>query len=293
VNRQFEGNFLIVATAIWRIEAGNAGGDFDAYIADMGNPLHYSYLSNTANQTVLVHQGKPVGAQMQVVLDAGGFQFIHNVLLRAADGSTLMRINLGSLQFGMERPKSGADVAFDSVMDAIQSPAVGNMTFGFAFSGNRGADKFTGNLGDDVITGAAGRDTLAGAGGNDTLIGGSGDDVIAGGAGIDLLTGGLGADQFVFSGAAVLASGDKMTDFSQAEGDRVDLRGVDAKVSHLGLDHFTLIATDFTGEKGELRISLTAKGAWVLGDTDGNGAADFQIALLGVTSLDAMALLLV
>jgi hypothetical protein len=48
---------------------------------------------------------------------------------------------------------------------------------------------------------------------------------------LDRLSGGLGADAFVFSG-------DRITDLSQAAGDRIDLRAVDAMTGKAGLDHF-------------------------------------------------------
>ena len=63
-------------------------------------------------------------------------------------------------------------------------------------------------------------DTLIGSFANDTIFGGAGDDVISGEEGDDVLNGGAGADTFVFGpgGAA-----DTVTDFSAAQGDRVDL----------------------------------------------------------------------
>jgi Ca2+-binding RTX toxin-like protein len=277
---------------LWLITAGTQGGDFDAFIADMGNPLRFGYASHSANQTVLVHQGQPVNAQIRVVLDAGPFQFVDTVVLRTAGGAMLMSIDLNFLTFGLAQPRTSADGAFDAILNVIQSATVEGTAHGFAFTGKGGADKFTGNLGDDVISGFGGNDNLAGAGGNDSVSGGLGQDVIAGGAGLDRLSGGAGADTFVFSGAAAAASGDRITDFSQAEGDRIDLRAVDAMTGNVGLDHFTLISTGFTSTKGELRINQFAWGAQLRGDIDGDGVGDFTVALLGVTALDATALLL-
>ncbi|MFN7229800.1 MAG: calcium-binding protein, partial [Synechococcaceae cyanobacterium] len=75
-----------------------------------------------------------------------------------------------------------------------------------AISGNNGANR---------LTGTAFADTLSGNGGNDTLNGGGGDDV---------LTGGSGADVFRFSTTPDAgSSGDQITDFSVAAGDRIQL----------------------------------------------------------------------
>lgn len=69
-----------------------------------------------------------------------------------------------------------------------------------------------------TVDGSAGAEWLEGLGGNDRLVGHEGADV---------LTGGAGADTFVYlsrndSGTTV-ATEDRITDFSQADGDRIDL----------------------------------------------------------------------
>ncbi|MCW5731889.1 MAG: type I secretion C-terminal target domain-containing protein, partial [Alphaproteobacteria bacterium] len=74
--------------------------------------------------------------------------------------------------------------------------------------------------GADTILGGAGNDTLVGAGGADRLTGDAGHDRLEGGAGADTMTGGTGADTFVIEGDAP----DQITDFSRAQGDRLDLR---------------------------------------------------------------------
>ena len=76
------------------------------------------------------------------------------------------------------------------------------------------------STGDDVISGLPGDDILFGDSGHDSLDGGDGNDRLDGGSLNDTLTGGLGSDTFVF------ASGygyDRVTDFTAADGDKVDL----------------------------------------------------------------------
>jgi Ca2+-binding RTX toxin-like protein len=95
--------------------------------------------------------------------------------------------------------------------------------------GGAGADLLRGGQGHDWLEGGKGRDTLDGGSGNDTLFGGAGPDVLRGGAGHDrliggegddTLTGGPGADTFVFARGM---GRDVVTDFSRAEGDRIEL----------------------------------------------------------------------
>ncbi|WP_028312012.1 beta strand repeat-containing protein [Derxia gummosa] len=81
----------------------------------------------------------------------------------------------------------------------------------------------------DALFGGAGNDQLYGGGGNDTLDGGAGLDTLDGGIGDDTLGGGGGADVFVFRVSD--NSSDTVLDFSQADGDRID-------VSALGVGDF-------------------------------------------------------
>lgn len=91
-----------------------------------------------------------------------------------------------------------------------------------------GADTFTGDSGGDVINGF---------GGSDTIIGGLGSDI---------LTGGAGADVFVYKSYADSTENlgvDTIEDFSQADGDKINLTGLgfldfasDVRVSTRGGD---------------------------------------------------------
>ena len=106
--------------------------------------------------------------------------------------------------------------------------------------GGAGDDRLVGGSGNDTLLGGSGRDVLLGGAGDDTLQGGSGGDVLAGGLGADVLTGGAGADVFRFLSEDDLVAPegrngpDRITDFSRAQGDRIDLRGIDADVTAPG-----------------------------------------------------------
>jgi serralysin len=95
-------------------------------------------------------------------------------------------------------------------------------------------DLVYGNLGDDTCNGDAGNDIVRGGQGNDLCAGGLGDDFVSGDRGDDTLSGGAGADVFhSFAEAGI----DRVTDFSVAEGDRVQLDpGTAFTVSQAGAD---------------------------------------------------------
>ena len=126
------------------------------------------------------------------------------------------------------------------------------------FYGNDVANIIVGSDGNDIIDGRGGNDTLVGDWGrlfgtgysttatlDDTIRGGDGDDLISGDYGSNHLTGGAGSDTFVVD---VNATATTIADFG--EGDRLALYG-----------------------------GLTIMG-WTGQDSDGDGAADTQLATL-------------
>ena len=164
--------------------------------------------------------------------------------------------------------------------------------------GGAGDDRLAGGSGDDSLLGGAGRDVLLGGAGDDTLDGGSGNDVLVGGLGADVLTGGAGADVFRFVGEDDLVAPedrvgpDRITDFSRARGDRIDLRGIDADVTAAGDQGFLfanglqfiryqpgLLTTAIDPDRGVTTVSLdTGSGTNALLVVEGrieSTAADF------------------
>jgi serralysin len=152
--------------------------------------------------------------------------------------------------------------------------------------GSSAANILSGGAGNDEVRGLGGDDQLVGHAGNDTLIGGDGNDTLIGGVGADVLTGGLGTDQFVFESINDWGKAnqfDSITDFQVGQ-DVIDLQSIDANVLTEQDDAFSFIgASGFSGTAGELRLW---KGVLV-GDVDGDGGADFKIALNGNPLLDA------
>jgi serralysin len=127
--------------------------------------------------------------------------------------------------------------------------------------------------------------TMLGGAGNDTMIGGAGADLLYAAGGKDNLTGGGGADTFQFRAASdsSVANPDNVLDFAVGS-DKIDLHLIDADSIEAGEQAFDWIgANAFTGSgaasAGELRV-YSQSGIWyVEGDTNGDGAADFAIAV--------------
>jgi len=165
---------------------------------------------------------------------------------------------------------------------------------GNVMKGNAGANTLQGYGGNDSLYGGDGKDLLIGGddddylsgdAGDDYLIGGSGKDVLVGGAGADRFEGGEGADLYVFARASD-AQGDHILDW--VKGDRFDLRGIDAVEGTARNDAFGFVGdAAFSGKAGELRYATANGVTSVMGDVNGDGAADFTFTLAGTQSLAA------
>ncbi|MGO1079397.1 calcium-binding protein [Inquilinus sp. CA228] len=141
------------------------------------------------------------------------------------------------------------------------------------------------------LSGSQGSDSLYGNAGANVLQGWNGNDALFGRAGKDTLTGGAGGDRFTFtalSDSVVGANADRITDFSRAQGDRIDLAAIDARFTVVGDQAFSFIGTAaFTGVAGQLHYWHDAGRTIVSGDVNGNGTADFNITLTGTIALVA------
>ncbi len=176
----------------------------------------------------------------------------------------------------------------DRITDVVKGFNGSNLN---VFSGEGGADILTMGGGNDQAYGGGQNDTLRGEDGNDSLFGDPNNDQLFGGRGRDVLEGGSGADAFVFvkmSDSTTLAAGrDILTDFSRAQSDKIDLRGIDAR-SGAGNQAFDFIGTArFTGDKGDLRVVKSGANLIVQGDVNGDKRADFAILVEDAGSLRA------
>ena len=157
-------------------------------------------------------------------------------------------------------------------------------------TGGAGSDRLS-NF--ENLTGSAFNDRLTGSTGNNIIDGGLGNDLITGGRGVDTLIGGGGRDTFDFN--AINETGnsastrDLIMDFEQGR-DRIDLSTIDASSALRGNNAFLFrgAATSFgTARDGEIRYVQENGLTVVYGDTDGDTAPEFQIALNGTYNLTA------
>lgn len=174
--------------------------------------------------------------------------------------------------------------------------------------GRSGNDALAGGTGADSLWGGSGKDRLDGGAGNDVLKGESGNDRIVGGLGRDQMWGGAGADVFDFNAvqeSRVGSQRDTIHDFETGR-DKIDLRDIDADALLKGDQTFTwagadlffpfwpgagkgfpfpfwpaveslYLKADFTGRAGQLRYD----NGILMGDTDGDRKADFEIKVGG------------
>lgn len=164
--------------------------------------------------------------------------------------------------------------------DVLQGGAGDDLLYG-----GQGADTLYGGEGSDTLAGGDGDDRFGGDVGSDSVFAGAGNDIIEGGKGSDTMSGGAGKDSFVFRDTGEF---DRITDFSHAEGDRISLNMIDANTQVAGDNAFVFIGTDaFHHKAGELRYEVQADGAYVYGDTNGDGVADLKIFLDNVKSLQS------
>ena len=185
--------------------------------------------------------------------------------------------------------------AFQTTTDVINGTVADDIiqTFGLSetINGLAGDDLIFALAGDDVIHGGAGfdqikgglgKDQLFGDGGEDLLKGEEGNDLLVGGRGRDVQIGGTGRDTFDFNKAVesrVGANHDLVKGFSHAQHDKINLQTIDADTTAGGNQAFDFIGgAVFTGAAGELRLSA----GLLLGDTNGNGIADFEIKVTGI-----------
>jgi len=195
----------------------------------------------------------------------------------------------------VELSGEGTDLVYTTLASYALGADVENLDYNsftgnFAGTGNALDNHIFGGSGADTLSGLDGDDELYGETGADILLGGDGDDLLVGGTGTDTSTGGAGADTFRLATqyeSGLGASADRITDFAPGT-DLIDLGSVDADTGTGGNQAFAFIGSAaFSNSAGELRTFDDGIDTWVQADTNGDGVADFEIALTGVLTLAA------
>ena len=251
----------------------NSGYIHGKTVAIRGTLLH----SFTLNNSGVIDSD----ADAILLLVNGKMALTNTGKIQAADGSTAIAA-LGS-GASVELANQGVirgEIDLSSGADVFNGR--GGVTKGVVFGGD----------GNDTLTGGGGNDELHGDNGQDTISGRGGDDTLIGGASGDILKGRSGADDFVYqsvsdSGGNAADTRDTIIGFDGGEGDRIDLRPLDAKLGG-GNQKFVFIGTSaFTGHKGELRYDVDSGNAIVQADVTGDGKADMTILGSNITKLSA------
>lgn len=179
----------------------------------------------------------------------------------------------------MEFAGQGTDTVYTSVSYVLPD----NVEYlllegtGASATGNNAANLIYGTDGANVLAGLGGNDILYGLGGNDLLTGGGDNDTIWGGLGGDKLYGLDGADFFYFADISEIAypgggTMDILMDFSQAQGDKIWLVGIDANETVDGDQAFEFIGTAAFTAPGQIRWFGTGTETRLIFNTDSDSA---------------------
>jgi Ca2+-binding RTX toxin-like protein len=244
----------------------------DASLANPGINVGLEIWGNAASNTI-------VGTAFNDVLDGGA-------------GADILEGGVGDDTYIID---TLADVITEGLIgggrDTVVVDGNFNYTLGVDFENltlrNNNAQQGTGNALDNVIIGNNAANTLRGLEGNDTIDGGAGNDTIVGGAGVDTMTGGAGNDTFVFASVEEIGNDqflrETITDFRTAGTDLLDFTAIDADANTAGQQAFSFIGSSAFSAAGQLRY----ENGVLMGDTTGDGVADFQLVLTGAPTLAA------
>jgi len=254
-----------------------AGGDTLLNVENLNGTGFDDVLSGNAGNNLLMGNGGSdilSGGLGNDVLNGG--QGIDTVSYDAAAAGVTVNLALTTAQ---NTGAAGIDTLsyFEDVVGSA---------FADRLTGSVQNNRISGGAGDDILDGGigSGADTLDGGSGNDILNGAIGNDVLIGGAGRDTLTGGAGVDRFVYlatTNSPASSNADRITDL--AAGDVLDLSAIDANVNTAATNDAFVKVTSFTGVAGQLTLAFAAgtNTTTLLGDSDGNGLADFSILFTG------------
>jgi Ca2+-binding RTX toxin-like protein len=257
---------------------GGAGNDV-YYVDSLSDSVTESSGQGTDTVRVSVYgYGLPDNVENGIISGSVGLQLVGNNLANQLTGNAGSDSILGG--GGNDTIKGGTG---DDSLNGGDGDDV--------LLGGDGIDILTGEAGNDVLHGGNGDDQLGGWGGSDTLYGDDGNDLLYGLADADTLSGGSGNDTFQYDAVSDSAPGstDVILDFYSVDGegadDQLDLSLIDADTTVDGNQAFSLNLNGAPrGIAGDLWYTYVnnpdgSQDITWYGDTNGDSAADLQIAV--------------
>jgi serralysin len=294
---RIEGDFASGAVVAVEDFTAGAGGDRLDLSAFM--TARFTGWDGVANPTSTGHVrvvASATGSTVQVDLNGGGNSWTTIATLKGVSPGQLTAENLGFALSGgangitgtagndILNGSNGVDIILGLQGDDTLKGNGGNDEL----QGDGGKDKLYGLDGDDALYGGDDIDQMLGGNGDDALYGEAGDDIMVGGFGKDSLTGGLGKDSFSYSLVSESAAGaaDRILDFNASQGDKLNLKSVDADTGVAGDQAFVFVSA-FDGHAAQAVRAYdgVANLTTLSFDVNGDAVADMVIELNGnVTS---------
>jgi Ca2+-binding RTX toxin-like protein len=197
-----------------------------------------------------------------------------NDQLRGGDGNDLLDSGVGDDDL---RGGAGIDTALFSSDGASANGVTVNLNEGVAGGSFVGRDLL---FEIENVTGTASPDQIVGNGGANRLDGSHGADVLVGNG---------GADRFAYEQRddSLSAAPDQIRDFSHSQGDRIDLRILDANEQATGDQAFQFVGQAQFMAAGQLRFYQQNGDTVVEANTYGTAGAEMKIVLDPLVSLQA------
>ncbi len=264
----------------WGWQAGPMALDIAALQAMYGANMTFQ----SGNNTYRLPDSNGVGSYYSCIWDAGGIDRLEG----AANRVNTIDLRAATLEVG---PGAGGYVSYAKGIHGgftiakgvvIENAKGGSLSD--VLRGNGVANTLNGLADHDKLYGGGGADRLWGSSGNDTLRGDNGNDTLGGGTGKDVLEGGAGADDLVFTSlkhSAIGSGRDTIRGFTAGVDDIV-LTDIDANGSASGNGSFRL-DTGGSFSRGEIRQTMTSDGLLIRLNADGDGDAEMEILVTGVT----------
>jgi VCBS repeat-containing protein len=290
------GKFSIDANGAWTYTANSAFDNLNVgdSISDTFTVKSFDGTSTTVKVTINGTADGPVAAPAVFTGTGDTNDF---------DTKDIANINSAAVNF-TGSGNSNDTVYGSNLVDKIDGKNGVDKIYGFGgnddLQGGPGVDEIYGGAGDDAIVGGSEVDTIYGGSGNDSIsgdsqadiiFGGAGNDIIVGNAGADIIVGGFGADTLTggtvdadtFRYLDIRDTGDTITDFVKADGDKIDFAAIDT-----GTLGFTANTTVLASHSVITFFNTVSNQTIVQVDTDGNAStAELQIQLTGNIGLTA------